>query len=31
MGAWVVGGFQNDEAADWALEFENADLKAGLR
>jgi hypothetical protein len=31
MGTWGVGAFANDAAADWALEFRNADLEAGLR
>lgn len=30
MGAWGVGPFENDDAADWALEFTDADLQAGL-
>ncbi len=30
MGAWGVGPFENDEAADWAFEFTNADLQDGL-
>jgi hypothetical protein len=30
MGTWGVGGFQNDEAADWAVEFRGADLETGL-
>ena len=31
MGAWGEGAFDNDGAADWSLEFRNADLAAGLR
>lgn len=31
MGAWGEGAFDNDIAADWSWEFENADLAAGLR
>jgi uncharacterized protein DUF4259 len=31
MGAWGEGAFDNDDAADWSWEFENADLAAGLR
>jgi hypothetical protein len=31
MGAWGEGAFDNDDAADWSWEFENADLTAGLR
>jgi hypothetical protein len=31
MGAWGQGAFDNDTAADWSWEFENADLAAGLR
>jgi Domain of unknown function (DUF4259) len=31
MGAWGEGAFDNDTAADWSWEFENADLAAGLR
>jgi hypothetical protein len=31
MGTWGVGAFENDEAADWSLEFENADLEGGLK
>jgi hypothetical protein len=31
MGAWGVGAFENDTAADWDLEFETADMAAGLR
>jgi hypothetical protein len=30
MGAWGVGAFENDEAADWSIEFRTADLRAGL-
>jgi hypothetical protein len=30
MGTWGVGSFENDYAADWALEFEGADLTKGL-
>lgn len=31
MGAWGASAFDNDDAADWAWEFESADLAAGLR
>jgi hypothetical protein len=31
VGAWGIGPFENDDAADWAFEFSNADLPAGLR
>lgn len=31
MGAWGERAFDNDDAADFAGEFENADLAAGLR
>jgi hypothetical protein len=31
MGAWGEGAFDNDIAADWAWEFETADLEGGLR
>lgn len=31
MGAWGAGAFDNDDAADWSLEFEGADQDAGLR
>jgi Domain of unknown function (DUF4259) len=31
MGAWGVGAFENDTAADWDFEFEAADRAAGLR
>jgi Domain of unknown function (DUF4259) len=31
MGAWGVGAFESDTAADWDFEFENADLAAGLQ
>ena len=31
MGAWGAGAFDNDDAADWSWEFENADHDAGLR
>jgi len=31
MGAWGEGAFDNDDAADWSWEFENADLTAGLQ
>jgi Domain of unknown function (DUF4259) len=31
MGAWGAGAFDNDDAADWDLMFENADLATGLR
>jgi hypothetical protein len=31
MGAWAEGAFDNDDAADWSLQFENADLQSGLR
>jgi hypothetical protein len=31
MGAWGEGAFDNDAAADWSWEFENAGLAAGLR
>jgi hypothetical protein len=30
MGTWGVGAWENDEALDWSLEFEDADLEAGL-
>ena len=30
MGTWGVGSFENDYAADWAQEFEGADLTKGL-
>jgi hypothetical protein len=31
MGAWGEGAFDNDSAADWSGNFENADLETGLR
>jgi hypothetical protein len=31
MGAWGVDPFDNDDAADWAAEFEGLDRGAGLR
>jgi hypothetical protein len=31
MGYWGVGGFENDFALDWSLEFEDADLETGLK
>jgi hypothetical protein len=31
VGAWDVGPFENDTAADWAWEFESADVAAGLQ
>lgn len=31
MGAWGAGAFDNDDAADWSLMFENADRITGLR
>lgn len=31
MGAWGVGPYENDDAADWAFEFSDADRAAGLR
>jgi len=30
MGAWGEGPFENDTAADWVFEFEQADLESGL-
>jgi hypothetical protein len=29
MGAWDAGPFDNDDAVDWAAEFDNADKAAG--
>lgn len=31
MGTWAEGPFDNDDAADWSLEFEDADEASGLR
>jgi Domain of unknown function (DUF4259) len=31
MGAWAEGAFDNDDAADWAAQFDGADQEAGLR
>ena len=31
MGAWGTGAFDNDDAADWDQEFEDADQAIGLR
>lgn len=31
MGAWGEGAFDNDDAADWAAQFDGADSEAGLR
>ena len=31
MGAWAEGAFDNDDAADWALQFDGADQASGLR
>jgi hypothetical protein len=31
MGAWDTGAFDNDDAADWDLEFEDADEATGLK
>jgi hypothetical protein len=31
MGTWAEGPFDNDDAADWSLEFEHADELSGLR
>jgi hypothetical protein len=31
MGAWDVGPFDNDDASDWALEFDGLDANAGLQ
>jgi Domain of unknown function (DUF4259) len=31
MGTWAEGPFDNDGAADWSLEFEDADEASGLR
>jgi hypothetical protein len=31
MGAWGEGAFDNDTAADWAEEFDGADLASGVR
>jgi hypothetical protein len=31
MGTWGVGAFANDEARDWSVGFEGADLEAGLK
>jgi hypothetical protein len=30
IGTWGDGAFDNDTAADWSLEFEDADLDSGL-
>ena len=31
MGAWGADPFGNDDAADWAAEFEGLDRRAGLQ
>lgn len=31
MGAWAEGAFDNDDAADWAAQFDGADQEEGLR
>jgi hypothetical protein len=31
MGTWAEGPFDNDDAADWSLEFEDTDEASGLR
>ena len=31
MGAWADGAFDNDDAADWAVQFDGADQAEGLR
>ena len=31
MGTWAEGPFDSDDAADWSLEFEDADAASGLR
>lgn len=31
MGAWGAGPFDNDDAGDWAYDFEGADAPEGLR
>lgn len=31
MGAWAEGAFDNDDATDWAAQFDGADQEAGLR
>jgi len=31
MGAWGVDPFDNDDAADWAAEFEGLNGRAGLQ
>lgn len=31
MGTWAEGAFDNDDAADWSLQFEDADQASGLR
>jgi Domain of unknown function (DUF4259) len=31
MGAWAEGAFDNDDAADWAAQFDGADQETGLR
>jgi hypothetical protein len=31
MGVWGVGALENDEAADWAIGFDDADLAGGFR
>lgn len=31
MGTWGSGPFENDTAADWCLQFEEADLTTGLQ
>lgn len=31
MGTWAEGAFDNDDAADWSLQFDGADQASGLR
>jgi hypothetical protein len=31
MGTWAEGAFDNDDAADWAAQFDGADQETGLR
>jgi hypothetical protein len=31
VGAWAEGAFDNDDAADWVLQFDGADQASGLR
>lgn len=31
MGTWAGGAFDNDDAADWAAQFDGADQETGLR